>query len=73
MQRLGGGNECRENEQRPLWLELIGRCGERGWKGDGRDQTDHDLLGHGKEFRFYSPWTGEPLQDLEWKATRSDF
>lgn len=44
-----------------------------GERGDGRDQPDHDLSAHGKEFRFYSPWAIEPLEGLEWEAKESDF
>lgn len=31
VQRLGGGNELR-TEQRPLWLELLSRCGGGEWE-----------------------------------------
>jgi len=36
-----------------------------GGREDGRDQPEHDLLGHGKEFRFYSPWASEPLEGFD--------
>lgn len=64
MQRLGGGSEFR-TEQRPLWLSSEADVEGVGGRRDGRDQPDHDLLGHGKEFRFYSPWASEPLEGFE--------
>lgn len=71
MQRLRSGNE-------PEGLNK-GHCGwscRQMWGaggGDGRDQPDHDLWGHRKEFRFYSPWASEPLQGFEREATEADF
>lgn len=49
----------------------IGVGGGRG--GDGRDQSDLELLGHGKYCRLYTPWASEPLESFEWEATGSDF
>lgn len=40
-----------------------------GWgQGNGGDQPDHDLLGHGKEFRVYFVWTSEPSYGFEREA-----
>lgn len=44
-----------------------------GGRRNGTDQPDHDLLGHGKEFRFYSPWASEPLEGFEWEPRDVNF
>lgn len=73
IQRLGGRNEVRGTEQRPLWLELIGDACVGEARLDCRDQPDFHLLAHVKKFRFYSPWASEHLQGVKWEAVLSDF